>query len=767
MKNGVKGGNIVKGNLKKFTPSSVVLSFSLSSHNYSSISSFSTSRRSNVNLIPQYTSFFLTKKFFTQNTQFINVNRDNFTFSSPQQRYYSRDIEKDDLYSDYANLSLNSPQYYEYKDIESNYIENKPKNDSLLYKKKTTEERKKEVGEHYVDFVTITQNLKSLRDYIINGRFQQIHNFFERHGYPPRAFNFLIVKLLQTEREYEAFKLLEYVIKYYGNISKVDLNVIIMTFHRLLLIQKYDFALSLFHQVKSHINPLTAYAFIIKLYSKLDDHSTCEKYFEETKYYVNHKHISPKSSLFNTNFSLDSSFPTKSPYSFIKTEKFEAPKKLPEQPIMKTNLSPFEAFLKATDIEKKMDEETKKELVIIYTSMIEVHCNSGNLLRSIELLNEMEKSDIPRSIIIYNQLLMVYLKFSNIGPLLNLFESIKNREFGEDVKEDIATLNIILLAYFKTEELSLAITHFENTLKDYPDIVNTAFYNSMIGEFFKRDKKEEALNYYQRLKESNLGIDRGTFVPMINFAIRNDDINGAEEIFGKLQQLNLKPTVSMLNSLISALFKAEKVHRAFDYHLMFYDEGLKQEKSSFISHLSSDVINRDLFHLYSPYFLNAIKDERLTKKIGYSLFNLFISAFYLRLKDNQLALLCYTMMMKGNLLKNKMTYSLMISVFAQSSQCQKSIDLYIEFLQKFNKKLMTATMYEEVLLSYAVIGDLDEFQNVYKEFIQSYKKRLVTRITLEKMINAFKERNQLEYAEKLPKFFNIYNVPNSRPPLVE
>ena len=124
------------------------------------------------------------------------------------------------------------------------------------------------------------------------------------------------------------------------------------------------------------------------------------------------------------------------------------------------------------------------------------------------------------------------------------------------------------------------------------------------------------------------------------------------------------------------IFHVGAVDKATQTYFLFYEEGLKPEKSDYPKLLTDLVIKPGYFGSYSEYFLNLAKNPDMGKKLGYTVFNILIVGFWKHLSQPRVALSLYQKMLDYNIPPNGMTYSLLISIFVETSEYRQAADSF-------------------------------------------------------------------------------------------
>ena len=88
-------------------------------------------------------------------------------------------------------------------------------------------------------------------------------------------------------------------------------------------------------------------------------------------------------------------------------------------------------------------------------------------------------------------------------------------------------------------------------------------YNMQISAAVRKRNINEALQVLESLPR-DLEPDAYTFNPLLNYYAKNDDIQGLEKVYKKMQTAKVKPTVVTYNTLINGYLKAGKLDEAKD-----------------------------------------------------------------------------------------------------------------------------------------------------------------------------------------------------------
>ena len=518
-------------------------------------------------------------------------------------------------------------------------------------------------------FMNIVSSLTRIREFVINGEFNEIRQLLLGYGYPVDVLGYVINKLAFYSHKYEAYLLAKYVLE--NNLYKIDVAHIITVFNGLVIIEKYHEAIEFFNLTKSYIYPsLVCYSILIKLYSRTHHFDIAENYFEEMKTH----NIMPNS--------------------------------------------------------------------FVYSTLIDSYSAAGNFTRPIELINEMKEKNVQITIYTYNSILSGFLHHDP-RKIFPLFESIEKSEI-EGIELDTITLNIKLNAYFKLGQLDEGIKFFEYCTGKYPHLINASLYNLVISEHCRKKMIKEASSYLTKLLQAGYELDRSTFAPLIHETCAQGQIHEAEVIYDYMKFSRVKPSITILNAMITGYFTSGYVEKATQFHMKFFDEGFKPEKSVFVSLLNELVVQAGNFASYSEFFLNLMNEYETAKRLGYSLWNILIAAYFRRLNDPVTACAVFLKGMDYGFKCSVMTYSLMIPIYGRKEDYNSVAKLY-QMAKKDKVDISNADCLENLLLTFAKLENHEEFENILR--IMSKKTIYLSRTTVMTMISIFHSQNDVARTE--------------------
>lgn len=325
---------------------------------------------------------------------------------------------------------------------------------------------------------------------------------------------------------------------------------------------------------------------------------------------------------------------------------------------------------------KNSTDESLRPNAYIYLHLIEGYSRQQHVHRILELIEEMERNNVERSTPVYNGVLKTFLNIEYPTEVLRIFKQMNEGEI--DIAPDVATLSIVISAYFQLGDVETAMMFFETSLSLYAEAINTPFYNTMLEELIKVGDNERFYYVLQSLRASHLSLDTGTFSTLVKRATIGENIKELENLWFSIRTSNVKPNISMLNRTITLYMKFKCVDEAIDYHCEFYNQGFKSNSSIFPRHLN-DLIFFDKFHIYSEYFFSLAMSDR-GPKLGYSVFNLLIVGFHQKMGNCNRAMAIYRKMSEYDIRKSEMTYKVIIPVLIDLKRYQEAVQCFDELL---------------------------------------------------------------------------------------
>ena len=207
-------------------------------------------------------------------------------------------------------------------------------------------------------------------------------------------------------------------------------------------------------------------------------------------------------------------------------------------------------FDKANEVLKKMADESDIEPnLIMYSAIVEAYAQFGKVDECLLVIDTVKSKGIPLNIYILNSLAYGYINAGQYDNFFKLFEEIENGTY-EGVLPDVATINIVIQTYFKLEMFERVKTFFNESKEKYPNVFDNTVYNLLINEYYQRNMIDDASEVITELLGTNLPIDRATFVPIIKDCVEKKNMTSAESTFNYMMSLGIKPSVTMLNTLI-------------------------------------------------------------------------------------------------------------------------------------------------------------------------------------------------------------------------
>lgn len=356
---------------------------------------------------------------------------------------------------------------------------------------------------------------------------------------------------------------------------------------------------------------------------------------------------------------------------------------------------------------------------ITFNTLIDALVKANKLKIAFEYFEEMQISfKIQPDMFTYSSLIKgikspeSYLAEENLHKVLKVLQQVKETNLAKD---DEILFNCVIDACFKFGDYQKAIQTYQDMLDN--DIVPSAItYGIMIKGYGQFKSLESAIKIYQRMKEENIKLNEITLGCLLDACIKCNNLNKALQILEEQKEIQMNTII--YTTILKGFTKERNITKALEtFQIMKASSEMKPNIITYNSLLDCAVQCQE-FTKMDQIFQDICENEKKNPEcspdlITYSTYikglcrckkveeayNMFITlrnskkyhvdeVLYNSLLDglikshkNQEALNIYFMMQQDEIKPSNVTYSILIKLFSNQGDVDKSLSLLNEMKQ--------------------------------------------------------------------------------------
>lgn len=199
---------------------------------------------------------------------------------------------------------------------------------------------------------------------------------------------------------------------------------------------------------------------------------------------------------------------------------------------------------------------------VIYNTVLATCVGADQLDMARQLLDDMVSSGGVADVITYNTLAKGYAKSGRMDKCFDLVKFMRSRE----ISPSQVTYGILLDGFINDNEVDKAIEIY-TIMKEEGCQMNTVLYTTLIKGFARAGQVDQAHKIYEQMRgESSMQPDVITYSILIKANCDAGKLDSSLELLASMKELGLKPDEVVFNNLLGGCIRDGKVELAKDLY---------------------------------------------------------------------------------------------------------------------------------------------------------------------------------------------------------
>nr|XP_020181454.1 protein Rf1, mitochondrial-like [Aegilops tauschii subsp. strangulata] len=194
--------------------------------------------------------------------------------------------------------------------------------------------------------------------------------------------------------------------------------------------------------------------------------------------------------------------------------------------------------------------------IVFFNSVINSLCKEGRVTDAQDIFDLVIYFGERPDIFTFNSLIDGYCL---VGEMEKAFGVLDTMASG-GIEPDSISYNTIVNGYFKNDRIDDGLALFREMLKKVKP--TTVTYNIILDGLFGAGKTVAAKKTFHEMIESGITVSISTYRIILGGLCRNSCDDEAITLFQKLGAMNVKLDITILNTMINALFKVQRREEA-------------------------------------------------------------------------------------------------------------------------------------------------------------------------------------------------------------
>ena len=153
----------------------------------------------------------------------------------------------------------------------------------------------------------------------------------------------------------------------------------------------------------------------------------------------------------------------------------------------------------------------------------------------------------------------VFADLGHLEPIQNLFQDYYSK-YGKRIRK--VWYHILLSVHRRRADPEGVVRAFNDLRENYPFIPDVRSHNEVIGTFCRTGDIDSALGWMDKLLESGQTPDHHTYARLMSLYAKRGDLEAVLDLYLRSEKDRVKPNIKMIDSLVLAHIKDEKLAEA-------------------------------------------------------------------------------------------------------------------------------------------------------------------------------------------------------------
>lgn len=396
----------------------------------------------------------------------------------------------------------------------------------------------------------------------------------------------------------------------------------------------------------------------------------------------------------------------------------------------------------ALEINDIMTKRKIPKTVKMMTALIHKVGRTGNISRSMELLEEMKTVEgLEPNLATFNALIDIHAH-KKPNPDMTGANRMYDMLGENGLVPDCITFGTLIDMFAKKGDLSGAKRLYADMVENYKIKPNPHVYSSFIECFIRLKDHESAMDILKVLKKEssrNVKPVRETYNLLFKGLIQNDSIQDAINLISIMTKEDMKLEARTFTPLLTYYAKRGDPEGAHKVASMMTQAKVKPVSHTYVSLLNAYAKAGDI--VGAENIFNILKQKYRPDAYAYN------ALLYVYTKNNEMDKLLdtYKRMSKASVPANEYTYGILMYFYSRRKEVQ-SVEALFETMQS-NTTTSNTICWTILLQTYFECDKPDEGRKTMERMIQAGLQP--SNVTWGIMINGFLRANQLEIAESV------------------
>jgi len=306
----------------------------------------------------------------------------------------------------------------------------------------------------------------------------------------------------------------------------------------------------------------------------------------------------------------------------------------------------------------------------LYNVRIEACFNQGEMVKAINLIDEMKELDVPLSAMTYVVILKGFGLYKNLKAINCVLNEILNDR--PELKENDITMGCLIDALVRCG----AVVQAEEILEKIPKLNgNLVVLSTILKGFTKQKNMKKSLEIFQRMVDHKLKPNLIAYNSLLECSIQCGDFEKAEHVFQSLNE-EKKADIITFSSYMKGLLRQRKLKETMELL-----EDLRNTKKNELDEVLYNSLMDGMVKLKEPNLALKIYDKMQADEVkpGVVSYSILMKAHALKGETDEIFELLKEMKSKGFRL-GLIIYTCVIQTCVKSKKINEMLSFYEEML---------------------------------------------------------------------------------------